>query len=102
MRHVTPPLEVCNKETSFYSNRERQQRRTSFFSDSVSSAVTKVSDENATNDEHKTVQLKSASFKDFHPTLRLTEKPQSKRRRKQKSQILTATPDAGIFGRKER
>ncbi|KAK9717547.1 ADAMTS cysteine-rich domain [Popillia japonica] len=50
-----------------------------------------LSDENETDREDKTVQLQSSSFEDFYPTPRITEKVQCKRRRTQKSLILTST-----------
>lgn len=98
MRHVTPPLE----EPSDHSKKKKRQRRTSSSSDSALSAIlTEVLDEDATDDEDKTVQLLGSSFEDFYPTPRLTEKLQPKRRRKQKSQILTATPLQAFLEEKE-
>lgn len=82
MRYVAPPLEVCNKVPSVHSESKRRQRRTNSSSVSVSSALTEVFDENESDYEDKTVELKNVSFEDFHPTARLTENPQSKRRGK--------------------
>lgn len=98
MGQVTPPLEAYTKEPRVQSNRKRSQRSRSS-SDSLSSAITDVFDDNATDDEDKTVQLKNTSFEDFYPTPRTeNSRPQ---RRKLKSQILTSTPLQATLEEKE-
>lgn len=71
-----PPLEDCDSEPK----RKRRQRRTSS-SGSVLSTITEVFDYNAIDGEDMTIKFESASFEDFHPTLKLTKRRSKKRKK---------------------
>lgn len=58
--------------------------------DESSYEMQEVYDDEATDDEDKTIQIKTKSFEEIYPTPR--PKPRQSKRNKQKSKILTSTP----------